>query len=89
MQLKTTLGGSQKNVQEMEVKIAEMNNQAQASRDLEAGLQLRLQELEMLKSERKKVEMENGVLSDAIKKMKTALRYMFSLIHSNFYIECD
>ena len=74
LQLKTELTGCKSAIQEMEVQIAKLNDQGQASKELETALELKLKEIESLKAERKSVEMENGSLSDDIKKMKATLR---------------
>ena len=74
LQLKTELTGCKSAIQEMEVQIVKLNDQGEASKELETALELKLKEIESLKGERKRFETENGSLSDDIKKMKATLR---------------
>ena len=76
LQLKNQLAGSQKNLQDMEAKISKLMDKEQASKEISTALEMNLKEIDALKSESGKLESKNASLSDSVKKMTSALRYV-------------
>ena len=62
----------------METKISKFMDKDQANKEISTALEMKLKEIDALKSEREKLESKNDSLSDSVKKMNSALRYVLS-----------
>jgi len=72
-ELKNQLTGAQKDLQVMETKISKFMDKDQANKEISTALEMKLKEIDALKSEREKLESKNDSLSDSVKKMTSAL----------------